>query len=967
MKKWHSLLIIAFLLALLAFVTWQWGQDFLIWLGAKGDLVQSLVPLVTLVSAFFSLVSGIFAFRNLRGQKPAPSFATPTRTINTDGGAVIAGNVNTGGGDSIGRDKILNIQNGNAISDSNITGNTIINAEQVVIGQSAQQITRGLYSKMSASQLKSVTEAYLGYIFDRHQYLTMKGMGPSENVPLKLKLLELYVPLKARQELPKGETWERGLKLAGRELREGDPEAAQALRLGEPLPVLELLKEKDGVVILGDPGAGKTTFLKFLALKLAHAEGAELGLDGRIPILMSFAAYANALAEKNVRLDDFIASDFKERVNDLPIDTLLRDALESGRALILLDGLDEVKDLSLRTTVVERVTDFYTAHHRKGNKFVLTSRVVGYRAVRSVAEGMTECTLTDFDDDEIAEFILKWTTAIEKHAIGDTAVARHDAELERRELLESMQTNDGVRGLAANPLLLTILALMKRKGVTLPERRVQLYDQYVATLLSTWNRARSLSGRAPGRDLDEVQTTRVLAPLALWMHEVSPGIGLVKQQDLRRKLQEIYVSRGESNPEAAAKQFLLDVREHAAILLERGLEEYGFIHLTFEEYLAALAIALQAQGESELVVKILAAHIGEQAWREVSLLTVAYIGIRQNLPKVAGQVVEALARSEKGEAGEAALLAGEAALDALPDGVTHQSRDKVIEALIPAMQNEKAKPEIRRSAGLVLSRLCWVPQDLDDFVQIPAGRFLYGDEKEEKSIPYQYWVAKYPVTNLQFARFMKAGGYDHQKWWRKDGWDWRTGKYDSKAKSGFEKDLVSQRSVDERAQPYYWDNVSFRKTLQPVVGVTWFEAQAYCNWRSQQLLGFEIPAGYLVRLPTELEWERSARFTDGREYPWNEDFDPKFANTNESGARGVSAVCTYPLGKSQEGVWDLSGNVWEWSASWYEKGAYRSLRGGSRDDLSRFARCALRSGGFPDAFYDDLGFRCVVSLAISEF
>jgi hypothetical protein len=71
---------------------------------------------------------------------------------------------------------------------------------------------------------------------------------------------------------------------------------------------------------------------------------------------------------------------------------------------------------------------------------------------------------------------------------------------------------------------LTILALMKRQGVSLPERRVQLYDQYVNTLLSTWNRARSLSGRAPGRDIDEIQTVRILAPLALWMHEVSPGV-----------------------------------------------------------------------------------------------------------------------------------------------------------------------------------------------------------------------------------------------------------------------------------------------------------------------------------------------------------------------------------------------------------------------------------------------------------
>ena len=149
-----------------------------------------------------------------------------------------------------------------------------------------------------------------------------------------------------------------------------------------------------------------------------------------------------------------------------------------------------------------------------------------------------------------------------------------------------MQRNPGVRRLAANPLLLTILALMKRQGVTLPERRVELYDQYVRDAAVQLEPGARPGPAAPARDLDAVQTMRVLAPLALWMHEVNPGVGLVKREALRRKLEAIYTERGEPQPEAAATQFLEDVREHAGLLLERGPGEYGFIHLTFEEYLA---------------------------------------------------------------------------------------------------------------------------------------------------------------------------------------------------------------------------------------------------------------------------------------------------------------------------------------------------------------------------------------------
>lgn len=849
--------------------------------------------------------------------------------------------------------------------DGSIAVGGSVNESAIIQGQTivlAERFWRDLKPALPPETIRQATAAYLTYLADRHFYLNLKGMGVSDRVPLKLKLLDLYVPLKARMELPEGDTWNRDLSLAGREITDHEQEI---LHFGEPISLIQILKQHAGMVVLGDPGAGKTTFLKYLALKLARGEGEQIGLENYLPILLPLAAFANALQTREIALDDFIAEYFEGTGSDLPIGNMLSEALKAGRALILLDGLDEVRDLNMRNTVVERVVDFYTFHHREGNKFVITSRVVGYRVVRPSAEDLAECTIVDFEDDEIEEFITHWTGALEKQAQGNTVIAHDDAENERRELLDAIHQNPGVRQLASTPLLLTILALMKRQGVTLPERRVQLYDQYVNTLLSTWNRARSLSGRAPGRDIDEIQTVRILAPLALWMHEISPGVGLVGREDMRRKLEELFLERGDVSPHFAARQFLQDVREHAALLLERGPGEYGFIHLTFEEYLAAVALALKGQGNSTPIIEILSEHVGEQAWREVTLLTIGYLGIRQQLPRVAGEVVEALVNNRPGPAGEAAVLAGEAVLDTWPGGVLSQSRERVIFALIEAMQDAEVRPELRRDAGLLLGRLGWRPNDLDRFIEIDAGEYQAGVKKEAKEIPYHYFVAKYPVTNSQFARFVKEDGYQNKDFWSEIGWAWRTGKYDERTMQDLERDWLEHRPLAKRNIPYYWHNLELANAISPVVGVCWYEAEAYCNWLSKKIVA--VPDGYVARLANDNEWERAARGKNGREYPWGEGFNKLASNTWDSdatgsGLGGTTAVCTFPQGVSENEVWDMSGNVWEWTRSWYDDDKkYRIVRGGSWIGYHWFARSSFCNWSIPLMFNDDLGFRIVIA------
>jgi formylglycine-generating enzyme required for sulfatase activity len=918
-------------LAAAGVTAYWWLGPFLRWVEPNANVIQGVDGLISIVCAVGGLVVAVWGWRD----RAAPPARTEESQINMGDGTIVRGDVNTGD-DFVGRDKnVLGGENSPVIKNDGV-----VNIYQ---GTSTQVETLPPDEPLSA-----VRDQYLRFIVDKHRYLSFRGFGPSDTIEMKVELAELYVPLKARRELSRGsETWSAEVRLAGRKLEEAQE---KELRLSQPTAVLDLLRENDGLVLLGDPGAGKSTFLKFLAVRVAAGQGQALGLKGCLPALVPLAAYANALEQGDRRLDQFIETYFCDTCDDLRVGAVLREALKAGEALILLDGLDEVKDLGLRHTVIDRVLNYYNLHRKAGNKFVLTSRVVGYREVRPAAEGLVEATLVDFEDEEIAEFAAKWTAVIERQAKGDSRSSRLDAEQERRELLEAVRGSEGVRRLAANPLLLTILAVMKRQGVSLPERRVELYEQYVKTLISTWNRARSLGGRAVGRDLDTLTTIRLLAPLALWMHETNPGVGLVKREDLLRRLQALYAARGEVDTEGKAIGFLADVHEHTSLLLERGPGQYGFIHLTFEEYLAGVGIAFQSQGLAEKIYAELAKHVGEPAWREVGLLAVGYVGLIQQLPSVAGQVLERLVTEHPGLPGQAVVFAGEVAVDARPDGVEKASQDMVIAALVETMQSASVANAQRRQAGMALGRLGWCPPDLDQFVEIKPGPFLYGNKKEKREIRDPYWIAKYPVTYQQYADFIAEGGYTTHEWWSNAGWAWREKR--------------------QRSQPQHWDNNNLHNPIFPVVGVSAYEAEAYAAWLTCKLkTAGRMQKGCMACLPSEEEWERAARGTDGREYPWGGDFRFDVANTREQSAEnqkagGTTAVCTYPQGVSLIGAWDMSGNVLEWTYS--IKGGDYVLRGGSWA-LSRWtALCAFRYGRAPDYFYNNPGFRVVLSRALEQ-
>jgi formylglycine-generating enzyme required for sulfatase activity len=231
---------------------------------------------------------------------------------------------------------------------------------------------------------------------------------------------------------------------------------------------------------------------------------------------------------------------------------------------------------------------------------------------------------------------------------------------------------------------------------------------------------------------------------------------------------------------------------------------------------------------------------------------------------------------------------------------------------------------------------------------IPAGEFLMGSDPQAdrnalnaEQPPTQVYLPAYslsrtPITNLQYAAFVAATGYEPPR-------QWRNGK-------------------PRRGREHH-----------PVVRTSWYDAVAYCRWLSQL-------TGKPYRLPTEAEWEKGARGADGSIYPWGDTWDSTRCNTKEGGPGDTTPVEAYPQGASPYGLLGMAGNVWEWTSSLYWEYPYRAddgredltspdarvLRGGSWLNLYDSARAACRRHYIP-AYHSRIhGFRCCLGTKIGD-
>ncbi len=789
---------------------------------------------------------------------------------------------------------------------------------------------------------------------------------------------------------------------------------------------------KNRLVILGSPGAGKSTLLDYLVLVLTgqvpHALRGKLGTP--FPL---FARLRELGTEGAGTLRDLLARSAPlERV---PADFPAR-WLEGGGCVVLLDGLDEVLDDERHARAVEEIGRLVNEY--PDNHYVVTCRIAGWH---NQLPGFATYEVQPFAEDDVRRFVGVWYREVlrkqEVNKLGPSPAPDRLREVETKALAEASartaalcQALEGRRDLlsvATTPLLLSLITLVHfHRHTDLPKGRAKLYEQCVEILVDLWDR------QDKRLDLPKVPTLKekrmVLEAIAF--HFLIED-RLEADLAILRPVVEPLLSRIEA--QVTVEDLIRQIWERSGILQEQRLGWYGFAHRALYDFLAAAYVVAHEKDD------LLLDKAGEERWREViliaaglapsgraerlvgSLLTrsgdsgaeleMAGLTLAEDVQlgadlraEVRKRLLDRLAQEEV--AGPFRRLAGAlmatdlgAARDWMANelGGVDTLRTRRILELLPGMGEEHARPltslicrlgeegsalNLRVRAFRTLASLksplesevrqvlekgrqerapelknaaAWAwcelgrPEDLG-LVKVPAGEFLMGSAKgkgRENEEPQHrvhlptFYIGKFPVTVEDFSTHLLASG----------------------------------AKVEDEEAFRAWN----RQADHPVVVVSWFEALEYAQWHG-------------MSLPSEAEWEKAARGTGGRQYPWGDEWRAGHANTREhwEGGRrilswlrlrsgvGTTMVGAFsPQGDSPYGCADMTGNVWEWTRSVFAPYPYepadgredtsapdhalRVLHGGSSIDFFWHARCSYRIRYEPASRYSDVGFRVVLA------
>ena len=379
---------------------------------------------------------------------------------------------------------------------------------------------------------------------------------------------------------------------------------------------MDAVEEFKRLMVWGKPGAGKTTFMKYLAIScLGGKFHSEL-----VPIFVELRFYA--AIESKPTLQEYIWGEFQRQdVEGNVVERLLKE----GRALILLDGLDEVKKEDDRR-VKQDIEQF--ARYWLKNRFAITCRIA---AREYQFEKFTEVEVADFDDGQIETFVNNWFRE------------RDESKAER--MLERLKGNQPVKELAKSPLLLTLLCLVFGERNDFPPKRSELYKEGLEVLMKKWDAKRNIEREVIYKHLSPQNKEDMLGQIAF--NTFVNGEYFFRQEDLQRQIKDYICNLPEASADPDALRLdsevvLKAIEHHHGLLVERARNIYSFSHLTFQEYFAAKAIERGQQ------LEILVQNISNPRWKEVFYLTAEMLWRSDDfLQLMKGHIDGMLAHEEK--------------------------------------------------------------------------------------------------------------------------------------------------------------------------------------------------------------------------------------------------------------------------------------------------------------------------------
>ncbi|KOP24520.1 hypothetical protein AMR41_20565 [Hapalosiphon sp. MRB220] len=452
---------------------------------------------------------------------------------------------------------------------------------------------------------------------------------------------------------------------------EAQPEATEDSKKADQLAAtaLEQVKRSSRTVIVGLPGAGKSTFFEWLQVKLASVEEQFILEDQQaIPLLLRVRQLDLRNLPKGAALIEK-ATASKDRADVMPNGWLDRQ-MKAGRVLFMLDGLDEAEPELLNKYLIPWLFGLLKQYPKC--HYLISSRPVGYPPGLLTKQKFVECDLLDFDKSQVQEYTCHWCTAVRLARNESESEARREGESDGKNIIDGFRDHPYIRDLARNPLMLSAICLINYfEGGRLPEDRALLYQLCVEGLLHNWDQRRGIHSEF-GFD----EKLRVCREVALAMQAEDRA-----ECDADR-VQEIF-TKVLDNPERAAK-LLEHIRYRTGLLLERRPNVFGFAHLTFQEYLAARAI--HEGNRLGVDVKQLVQEHDDGRWKEVIAL---YCGLATK-PVVRDLVEQLIAQSDTESLGEVLTEAYFATGSELAQD--RELRQRVLERVAIAPGSWQAKP-----------------------------------------------------------------------------------------------------------------------------------------------------------------------------------------------------------------------------------------------------------------------------------